>query len=140
MIAGQGTVAREILQQLAAAEAAVKAMPDRLKAGEAAAAKGKEAFVAAQVAAKAVTDDGSLRLAVDDAPMELNLRPLGDDRYLAILGSRRNRRLIVEAKVLPIALIVLVLVFGAVVAAFVPIVLAFDADAAGQGAAQRHSA
>lgn len=33
--------------------------------------------------------DGSLRLAVDDVPMELNLRPLGDDRYLAILGSRR---------------------------------------------------
>lgn len=40
--------------------------------------------------------DGCLRLAVDDVPMELNLRTLGDDCYLAILGSSRTRVRVIQ--------------------------------------------
>ena len=40
--------------------------------------------------------DGSLRLAVDEVAIELNLRPLGDDRYLAVLGSRRLRVRVIQ--------------------------------------------
>ncbi len=57
--------------------------------------------VSAPVRFAPLAADGSLRLAVDDVPMELNLRPLGDDRFLAILEGRRvNVRVIQDGNII----------------------------------------